>query len=92
MSDIERKWTLLVANDRPVGWVTEEGDWLQWVGIYRAAETVRVVPIEHLWGAIGALDEAVEAARLFNRSGMTWQEYDRLLVRLEGVVNQARGR
>lgn len=30
-----------------------------------------------------ALREAIEAARLFNRSGMTWLEYDGLLARLE---------
>jgi hypothetical protein len=30
-----------------------------------------------------ALAEAVAAARLFNRGGMTWLEYDRELVRLE---------
>jgi hypothetical protein len=42
-------------------------------------------------GAVDALDEAIKAARLFNRGGMTWREYDRLLVRLGGVVNHARG-
>jgi hypothetical protein len=41
--------------------------------------------------AVEALDEAIKAARMFNRSGMTWMEYDRLLVRLEGVVTHARG-
>jgi hypothetical protein len=34
-------------------------------------------------GAVEALREAVEAARLFNRRGMTWREYDALLARLE---------
>jgi hypothetical protein len=37
-------------------------------------------------GELGAsLLEAVEAARRFNRGGMTWFEYDRLLVHLEQV-------
>lgn len=52
---------------------------------------VEYAPLTDTPGAVDALDEAVKAARLFNRSGMTWLEYDRLLVRLEGVVNQARG-
>ena len=43
-------------------------------------------------GAVEALDEAIKAARLFNRNGMTWLEYDRKLVELEQVVNRARGR
>jgi hypothetical protein len=51
----------------------------------------RVVPASDREGAVDALDEAVKAARLFNRSGITWMEYDRLLARLEGVVNHARG-
>jgi hypothetical protein len=46
---------------------------------------------QDMMGTVDALDEAIKAARLFNRGGMTWLEYDRLLVRLEGVVNHARG-
>jgi hypothetical protein len=42
-------------------------------------------------GTVDRLDEAVKAARLFNRSGMTWLEYDRKLVELEQFVNHARG-
>jgi hypothetical protein len=38
---------------------------------------------QQLAGAVEALREAIEAARLFNRSGMTWREYDALLARLE---------
>lgn len=33
-------------------------------------------------GAVDALHEALDAARTFNRGGMTWLEYDALLVRL----------
>jgi hypothetical protein len=46
-------------------------------------EKVEVVPASQLAGAVEALREAIEAARLFNRSGMTWREYDALLARLE---------
>ena len=66
-----------------------------WVGPYvlclRDGVTMEYVPASQLAGAVGALDEAITAARLFNRNGMTWLEYDRLLVRLESVVNHARG-
>jgi hypothetical protein len=34
-----------------------------------------------------ALRDAIKAARLFNRSGMTWQEYDAELVRLERIAD-----
>jgi hypothetical protein len=43
-------------------------------------------------GAIDRLDDAIKAARLFNRSGMTWMEYDRKLAQLESFVNDQRGR
>jgi chromosome segregation ATPase len=39
-----------------------------------------------------ALREAIEAARLFNRGGMTWQEYDALLARLELPSQQGEDR
>jgi hypothetical protein len=46
-------------------------------------ERVEVVRADIHRGAVEALQEAIEAARLFNRSGMTWSEYDALLARLE---------
>lgn len=48
-------------------------------------DAIKVVTVpEADWrGAVEALREAIEAARLFNRSGMTWSEYDALLARLE---------
>lgn len=42
----------------------------------------RIVALE------GALREAVLAARLFNRGGMAWAEYDALLARLERTADQ----
>jgi hypothetical protein len=45
-------------------------------------EQVWVVPESQLAGAVEALHEALDAARTFNRGGMTWLEYDALLTRL----------
>lgn len=42
---------------------------------------------EQLRGAVEALREAVAAARLFNRGGMTWLEYDRKLVEFERIAS-----
>jgi hypothetical protein len=88
---LERKWTIIsehVAHD-------DAGDPYYVAagvrGVEKLEEWTEVVPASDLRGAVDALDEAVKAARLFNRSGMTWMEYDRLLARLEGVVNHARG-
>ena len=35
-----------------------------------------------------ALIDAIAFARLFNRGGMTWKEYDRELVRLEAIARE----
>jgi len=55
----------------------------------RTVEEVEVVPATPR-GAVDpyreALRDAIKAARLFNRSGMTWLEYDAELVRLERIA------
>lgn len=65
-------------------------------GIWRCApgghNLVGYVPSADHRGAVDALDEAIKAARLFNRNGMTWLEYDHKLVELEQIVYHARGR
>jgi hypothetical protein len=43
-------------------------------------QRIEVVPAERL-------REAVNAARTFNRGGMTWLEYDAALVRFERIAN-----
>jgi tRNA U54 and U55 pseudouridine synthase Pus10 len=52
----------------------------------RTQEALRVAaeaaPCPNCAGAVDALHEALDAARTFNRGGMTWLEYDALLVRL----------
>lgn len=48
---------------------------------------VKYVPAEQHQRAEDALREAIAAARNFNRGGMTWQEYDAELVRLERIAN-----
>jgi hypothetical protein len=43
---------------------------------------IEVVRASDYLDAVDALHRALDAARTFNRGGMTWQEYDALLVRL----------
>jgi hypothetical protein len=64
-----------------IAWGSVEADeYRRQPAAYRVEEYVRA---DQLAGAVEALREAIEAARLFNRSGMTWSEYDALLARLE---------
>lgn len=85
----ERSWTLRACPICGAATVDPDDYVCQCVC---ALEAVEVVPSTALRGAVEALDEAVTAARTFNRNGLTWLEYDALLVRLEQFVNHARGR
>jgi hypothetical protein len=55
----------------------------------RAGARAGWAPVEQVWGVAEALREAVQAARTFNRGGMTWMEYDIELVRLERLADDA---
>jgi hypothetical protein len=82
MSDIGR-WVAECWNCGGSGWLgaqldEDECDCPQCDGVGKI-EVVRA--IDYL-GAVEALHDALDAARMFNRNGMAWLEYDALLVRL----------